>query len=111
MTAYVVRRLLQAIPLLLGILTLVFVFMHAAPGDPTAIYMHPSVAPEVLEQMRHNWGLDQPIHIQYLRWMKSFLTGDFGVSLAQNRPVAAILAERIPNTPSSFTRCRASGSD
>jgi len=98
MTAYVVRRLLQAIPLLLGILTLVFVFMHAAPGDPTAIYMHPSVAPEVLEQMRHNWGLDQPIHIQYLRWMKSFLTGDFGVSLAQNRPVAAILAERIPNT-------------
>ncbi|KPK61857.1 MAG: diguanylate cyclase [Gemmatimonas sp. SG8_38_2] len=98
MTAYIVRRLLQAIPLLLGILTLVFVFMHAAPGDPTAIYMHPSVAPEVLEQMRQNWGLDQPLHIQYLRWMKSFLTGDFGVSLAQNRPVATILAERIPNT-------------
>ena len=98
MPAYIVRRLLQAIPLLLGILTLVFIIMHAAPGDPTALYMNPSIAPEVLEQMRQNWGLDQPLHIQYVRWMKSFLTGDFGISLAQNRPVAAILAERIPNT-------------
>ena len=98
MAAYIVRRLAQAIPLLLGILTLVFIIMHAAPGDPTALYMNPSIAPEVLEQMRQNWGLDQPLHIQYVRWMKSFLTGDFGISLAQNRPVAAILAERIPNT-------------
>lgn len=98
MPAYIVRRLLQAIPLLLGILTLVFILMHAAPGDPTALYMNPSIAPEVLEQMRRNWGLDQPLHIQYVRWMTSFLTGDFGISLAQNRPVAAILAERIPNT-------------
>ena len=98
MIAYIVRRLLQAIPLLVGILTLVFIFMHAAPGDPTAMYLHPSVAPEVLEQMRENWGLDQPIHVQYVRWMKSFLAGDFGVSLTQNRPVADILSERVPNT-------------
>ncbi len=98
MTAYIVRRLLQAVPLLLGILTLVFIFMHAAPGDPTAMYMQPGVAPEVLEQMRRNWGLDQPLHIQYLKWMASFVKGDFGYSLAQSRPVASILAERIPNT-------------
>jgi peptide/nickel transport system permease protein len=98
MTAYIIRRLLQAIPLLLGILTLVFLVMHAAPGDPTAMFMRPGVSPEVLDQMRQNWGLDQPIHIQYLKWMKSFLTGDFGVSLTQNRPVTAILSERIPNT-------------
>jgi len=98
MTAYIVRRLLQAIPLLFGILTLVFILIHAAPGDPTAMYLNPSVSPEVIERMREHWGLDQPVHIQYLRWMKSFITGDFGVSLTQNRPVAAILAERIPNT-------------
>jgi peptide/nickel transport system permease protein len=98
MTAYIVRRLLQAIPLLFGILTLVFILMHVAPGDPTAMYLHPSVAPEVIQQLRENWGLDQPLHIQYLHWMKSFLTGDFGFSLTQNRPVASILAERIPNT-------------
>lgn len=98
MTRYIARRLLQAIPLLLGILTLVFVIVHLAPGDPAARYLQPSVPPEVLEQLRRNWGLDQPIHIQYLTWLKSFFTGDLGVSLAQNRPITAILAERIPNT-------------
>ncbi len=98
MTSYIARRLLQAIPLLFGLLTLVFIFMHAAPGDPTAIYMRPDVDPAVLEQMRRNWGLDQPLYIQYFRWMGSFLTGDFGFSLTQNRPVATILWERIPNT-------------
>ncbi len=98
MTAYIVRRLLQAIPLLFGILTLVFIIMQAVPGDPMAIYMQPGVAPEVLEQMRQNWGLDQPVHVQYFRWLKSFLTGDLGFSLTQNRPITAILADRIPNT-------------
>ena len=98
MTAYAARRLLQAIPLLLGILTLVFVLIQIAPGDPTAMYVRPGVSPEVIEQMRENWGLDQPIHIQYVRWMGSFLTGDFGYSLTQHRPVTAILADRIPNT-------------
>lgn len=98
MTSYILRRLLQTIPLLLGIITLVFFIMHLAPGDPTAIYLHPSLAPEVLEQMRRNWGLDQPIYIQYLQWIRSFATGDFGVSLTRHRPVADILAERIPNT-------------
>ncbi|NIT64533.1 MAG: ABC transporter permease, partial [Gammaproteobacteria bacterium] len=93
MVAYIARRLLHAIPLLFGILTLVFVFMHAAPGDPTGIYMRPGVSPEVLEQMRRNWGLDQPLHIQYVKWLASFSTGDFGVSLAQHRPVSAIIAD------------------
>ena len=98
MTRYVVRRLLQAIPLLLGIVTLVFIIIHLAPGDPTARYAQPGVSPEVLDQLRRNWGLDQPIYIQYLSWLRSFFTGDLGVSLAQNRPITAILAERIPNT-------------
>ncbi|NIR45487.1 MAG: ABC transporter permease [Gemmatimonadetes bacterium] len=98
MTAYIGRRLLHAIPLTLGILTLVFVLVQLAPGDPAALYIQPNVAPEVIEQMRENWGLDQPIHIQYFQWMKSFVTGDFGYSLAQHRPVTAILADRIPNT-------------
>ncbi|UCF18497.1 MAG: ABC transporter permease [Gemmatimonadota bacterium] len=98
MTSYVARRLLQAVPLLFGVLTLVFIFMHVAPGDPTALYMRPDVDPAVLEQMRRNWGLDQPLYIQYFRWIASFLTGDFGFSLTQNRPVSDILLERVPNT-------------
>ncbi len=98
MAAYIARRLLQAIPLVLGILTIVFFIIHLAPGDPTAIYLNPDVAPEVVEQMRKNWGLDQPVHIQYVKWIKQFATGDFGNSLTQHRPIRSILAERIPNT-------------
>jgi len=95
MTRYIARRILQAIPLLLGIVTLVFIIIHLAPGDPTARYLQPSVPPEVLEQLRRNWGLDQPIHVQYIRWLKSFFTGDLGVSLAQNRPITSILAVSV----------------
>ena len=98
MIAYAGRRLLQAIPLVLGILTLIFVLMQLAPGDPTAIYINPNVSPEVIEQLKENWGLNEPIHVQYFRWMKSFLSGDFGYSYSQHRKITAVLADRIPNT-------------
>jgi peptide/nickel transport system permease protein len=98
MIAYSLRRLLQAIPLLLGILTLIFVLMQLAPGDPTAIYISPNVSPEVIEQLRENWGLNEPIHVQYFRWMKNFLSGDLGYSYSQHRRITAVLADRIPNT-------------
>lgn len=98
MFSYLVRRLLGAIPLLLGILTLIFFVMHLAPGDPMARYFDPNVSPEVIEQMRQNLGLDQPVHIQYLQWMASFLTGDFGYSLSQMRPISEILPGVIWNT-------------
>ncbi len=91
MIGYLIRRILGSIPLLLGILTLIFFIIHLAPGDPTAQFFNPNVSPEVIEQMRRNLGLDQPIHIQYLKWMKSFLTGDFGYSFGQMRPISQIL--------------------
>jgi len=98
MLRYLLRRLLGAIPLILGILTLIFFLMHLAPGDPTSRYFDPNLSPEVMEQMRQNLGLDQPVHIQYVRWMKSFLTGDFGMSFGHMRPVAQILPEVLWNT-------------
>lgn len=98
MFSYLIRRLLGAIPLLLGILTLIFFVMHLAPGDPMARYFDPNVSPEVIEQMRQNLGLYQPVHIQYLQWMASFLTGDFGYSLSQMRPISEILPGVIWNT-------------
>ena len=82
MIGYLVRRLLGAIPLLLGILTIIFFVVHLAPGDPTARFFNPNVSPEVIEQMRRNLGLDQPLHIQYWKWLTSFLSGDFGSSFA-----------------------------
>ena len=98
MISYLLRRLLGAIPLLLGILTLIFFIIHLAPGDPMARFFNPNVSPEVIEQMRRNLGLDQPLHIQYVRWLKSFLLGDFGYSFGQMRPINEILPEVLWNT-------------
>jgi peptide/nickel transport system permease protein len=98
MAAFIVRRLLGAIPLLLGIATLIFFVLNLAPGDPTAFYFNPSVPPEVLEQLRRNMGLDQPIHVRYVKWLSAFLMGDFGYSFTQSRPVSDILLDALPNT-------------
>jgi peptide/nickel transport system permease protein len=99
MIGYLLRRLLGAIPLLLGILTLIFFVMHLAPGDPTdRIFSNPNVSPEVIEQMRHNLGLDRPLHVQYGRWLWSFVRGDFGYSFGQMRPINEILPTVLWNT-------------
>jgi peptide/nickel transport system permease protein len=98
MASYILRRLLGAIPLLLGVATLIFFVINLAPGDPTALFFNPNVPAEVIEQMRRNLGLDQPIYIRYVRWLAAFLTGNFGYSFAQSRPVSAIILEALPNT-------------
>ncbi len=98
MLRFLLRRLLAAIPLVLGILTLIFFIMHLAPGDPTTRYFDPTISPEVMEQMRQNLGLDQPVPIQYVRWMTAFLTGDFGYSFSYMRPISQILPEVMWNT-------------
>ena len=98
MITYILRRVLGAIPLLLGILTIIFFVVHIAPGDPTARFFNPNVSPEVIEQMRRNLGLDQPLHIQYFRWITSFVQGNFGYSFGQMRPIAEILPETLGNT-------------
>ena len=98
MGSYVLRRLLGAIPLLLGVATLIFFVLNLAPGDPTAMFMNPNMPPELVEQLRRNFGLDQPIYIRYVKWLGAFFTGDWGYSFAQSRPVADILLDALPNT-------------
>ena len=98
MVSYVTRRLLGAIPLILGIATIIFFVVNLAPGDPTAIYANQNVPPEVLEQIRSNFGLDEPLHIRYWKWLTAFFTGDFGYSFAHSRPVADIIMETLPPT-------------
>lgn len=98
MTGYILKRTLQAIPILLGASTLIFFLMHAAPGDPTSIYIRPDIDPAVIEQMRKNLGLDQPVHVQYVRWLSSFARGDFGFSFSQKRPIIDIIKDTLPNT-------------
>ncbi|HEX2095513.1 MAG TPA: ABC transporter permease [Longimicrobiaceae bacterium] len=98
MIGYLLRRLLGAIPLLLGVLTIIFFIIHLAPGDPTARFFNPNVSPEVIEQMRRNLGLDQPLHVQYFKWLSAFVRGDFGYSFGQMRPISEILPETLWNT-------------
>jgi peptide/nickel transport system permease protein len=98
MFSYLLRRIIGAIPLLLGILTLIFFLINLAPGDPMARYFNPNVSPEVIDQMRRNLGLDQPLHIQYFRWIAAFAVGDFGYSFGQMRPINEILPTVMWNT-------------
>jgi peptide/nickel transport system permease protein len=97
-TRYIIRRVLGAIPLLLAVATLIFIVIDLAPGDPAAVYFNPNVPPEVIEQLRRNMGLDEPLATRYVKWLGTFLRGDFGVSFTQSRPVAAIIGDALPNT-------------
>jgi peptide/nickel transport system permease protein len=95
---YVIRRILVSIPLIWALATLTFFIVRAAPGDPMAIYYNPEIDPSVMETVRARLGLDQPIHVQYVKWLAALARGELGVSFAHHRPVAEILAETIPNT-------------
>ena len=102
MGRYVLKRLLQAIPLLLGIITITFVIIRLAPGDPMEMYRESKrgreMDPQVIELMRKRYGLDQPIPVQYVKWVANVVRGDFGESFRYRRPVRGLLAEAIPYT-------------
>lgn len=98
MAPFVLRRLLGAIPLLLGIATLIFFVLNLAPGDPAALFSNPTIPPEVIDQVRRNLGLDQPIYVRYVKWLGALLTGDFGYSFARSQPVSSIVFGALPNT-------------
>jgi peptide/nickel transport system permease protein len=99
---YAARRVLQAIPLLLGIVTVTFFLVRMAPGDPMDLYLDSdrrrTLDPEAIELIRQKHGLDQPIHVQYAKWVANVARGDFGESFRHRRPVNRLLAEAIPFT-------------
>ena len=102
MLKYTVKRLFLSVPLVLGIVTATFFVAHLAPGDPMDMYLErqrqPQVDPEVIELLRQKYGLDQPIHVQYVTWLKNFSQGDFGESFRHRRPVRDMLVEAVPYT-------------
>ncbi len=99
MNAFVVRRLLGALPLLLGVSVLSFVFMQLAPGGPdTLLAKQGRMSQAQLAAIRSNLGLDKPTHIQLWIWVKNLFQGDLGTSLTQQRPVSTIIWEVFPNT-------------
>ena len=97
--AYIVRRLLIAIPMLLGVTVLIFSIMHLIPGDPLDYMLRGRpVTPETLELMKEKLGLKLPLHVQYLRYMGGLLRGDWGESIRTKVPVLTELSTRYVNT-------------
>jgi peptide/nickel transport system permease protein len=96
--AYVVRRLLHVVPVLLGVSVVVFLTMKLVPGDQAEALLGPQATPEGIEQIRHALGLDQPIYVQYARWLWLVLHGDFGFSWNLGRPALDVLVPKITNT-------------
>ncbi len=98
----VLKRLLQAVPLLLAVATVTFFIVHLAPGDPMDMFLEQryrrNIDPEVIELIRQKYGLDQPLHIQYAKWIGNLFQGDFGESFRYRRPVSTLIAERVPYT-------------
>ena len=100
MGQYVIRRLIQMVPLMIGISIIMFALIQAAPGGPEAMFLESGrfIDPTIIESYRHRLGLDQPVYIQYFRWLGAALTGDFGVSFSTSRSVSEMILERLPAT-------------
>lgn len=100
MARYLGRRLLQLIPLLLGISIVVFAVIQAAPGGPEGALLSAGrfVDPAVIDAYRARLGVDQPVPVQYLKWLGAAVTGDLGQSFSTTRPVLTMIAERLPAT-------------
>jgi peptide/nickel transport system permease protein len=99
MTAFLIRRIGQSVVLLLLVTAIAFGLMRLAPGGPEAVYaLSPTMRAEDLARIRASFGLDQPIHIQYVKWASGMLSGDWGRSYRDSRPVRDIILDRIPAT-------------
>ena len=104
MATYILRRILIAFPVLLGITIVSFVALSLAPGDPLTARMDPTVLaqlqrnPQLLEDRRHELGLDQPVPVRYVIWLASAVQGDLGYSIQSHRPISEEIAKRIPPT-------------
>lgn len=98
MLTLVARRLLQALPVLLGISVITFLLIYYLPADPARMYAGPSATVETVARIRHELGLDLPFWEQYTRYMQRVLSGDLGFSYRKQMPVTDLLVSRIPYT-------------
>jgi peptide/nickel transport system permease protein len=95
---YIVKRSLATVPTLIGATTLIFFLIRVLPGDPVHLLAGEQTSPEIIERLRSEFGLDKPIYIQYLLYLKSVFTLDFGTSYRTYTPVISEILSRFPNT-------------
>ena len=99
MLKFILRRLLQSIPLVIGVSIIAFGLMHLAPGGPLAVYtLNPTIQAQDIERIKVALGLDQPFHIQYLKWAAGMFSGTWGNTFFGGRPVLHVILERVPAT-------------
>ena len=98
MTGYLVQRLAGTIPVLLLISLLVFILIHAAPGDPTLMLLGEETNAAAVAKAKEHWGLDRPLYIQYFKFIASAAAGEFGKSFKYGEPVASVIKTRLPAT-------------
>jgi ABC-type dipeptide/oligopeptide/nickel transport system permease component len=98
MIRFLLRRLLLTIPVLIGVATLVFALIHLVPGDPVQAMLGETASPEDVAELRSRLGLDRPLAVQYVDFLRGAVTGDLGTSLRTSQPVVAAIVERLPAT-------------
>jgi peptide/nickel transport system permease protein len=98
MIRFILRRLAQAVPILIGVSIVIFATVRIIPGDPVASLLGPTGSPELREELTSDLGLDQPIPVQYVAWMGDMLKGDAGTSIAKRVPALPYAWEAFRNT-------------
>lgn len=99
---YLLKRLAASLFALWVLMTLLFLLLKAMPGDIATLYINPNLEPSDMEAVRRRYGLDEPLWVQYVKWVRNYLLFDFGFSYATNEPVVDIVARRLPRTLALF---------
>ncbi|MBE4908522.1 ABC transporter permease [Bacillus luteolus] len=98
MKKYLIKRILQSIPILIGITIMTFAIMQMAPGNPMQTMIDPKISSEEMQRAQENLGLNDPLHVQYFTWIKEVLSGNLGYTIKTGQPVGELILERLPAT-------------
>src|SRR4051812_17095208 len=98
MLIYILRRILYTLPIAMGVSLVCFALVHLAPGDPLSAITPEGASPQVIEQMRHAYGFDRSLPVQYYKWLEHVATGDFGNSIMTRRTVLSEVLPAVANT-------------
>ncbi len=90
--------MLEAVPLLFGLVSIVFFLSRLIPGDATTVFLSPTISSHVVDQLKEQFGLNRPVGEQYLSWLRSAVVGNLGYSFSQNEPVVQVIGRYFPNT-------------
>jgi len=107
MKRFIIKRLAEILITMFIIITLIFILFRAMPGDPASLMLSPRMTPEIKHIIRERFGLDKPLYVQYLVYMRNLLHGQFGMSFYYNQDVYGILRQKLPQTILLFTSATA----